>query len=557
MEAEDIETEDAKFLNFSKYMFGIKIYLRTGKYPKNYNAIQKKSVRHSVRNNSFTLKDSQLFHKKGERYLKVVTSLEERNTIISLHHLADAPIAGVHCSINSTVLRISQKYWWNGVKQDVKSYVSRCNVCRQNDKNGTRKTRKVEREREPPGLQICEQNSNSEEMSFTQRDMNNQSPIIFDESSTAESHHTDDESWESYINRRRESCIQDICSLVPHIEKVAVNALEADLFSLRFYLKNFIRRNCKRVLIQKRKKSSAYSQENVRKKRRVGQDSRLSEDNSIIPVVDLVEVDDDSPLNLPDPDNQALENQAQDCLTNTTTGVSKEPCVINTTSDVSKEPVINTTSGVSKEPVINTTSGVSKEPSLTNTTSGVSKEPSLTNTTSGVSKEPVINTTSGVTKKPSLTNTTSGLSKEPVINTTSGVSNKPCVTNTTSGVTNKTTKKYKMVFIINKQLYSGISQIAPQVTYAVLGLYKEVIGNGKDYVNITQEWEKDGEKKLFYYGTDSEEVSNVRQKCVAMGLPTCLIRNSAQTSTVAAVFIDDSLSHSILENMELIDAQKL
>ncbi|KAG7159333.1 SPT10-like [Homarus americanus] len=442
MEAEDIETEDAKFLNFSKYMFGIKIYLRTGKYPKNYNAIQKKSVRHSVRNNSFTLKDSQLFHKKGERYLKVVTSLEERNTIISLHHLADAPIAGVHCSINSTVLRISQKYWWNGVKQDVKSYVSRCNVCRQNDKNGTRKTRKVEREREPPGLQICEQNSNSEEMSFTQRDMNNQSPIIFDESSTAESHHTDDEteSWESYINRRRESCIQDICSLVPHIEKVAVNALEADLFSLRFYLKNFIRRNCKRVLIQKRKKSSAYSQENVRKKRRVGQDSRLSEDNSIIPVVDLVEVDDDSPLNLPDPDNQALENQAQDCLTNTTTGVSKEPCVINTTSDVSKEPVINTTSGV---------------------------------------------------------------------------------------------------------------------TYAVLGLYKEVIGNGKDYVNITQEWEKDGEKKLFYYGTDSEEVSNVRQKCVAMGLPTCLIRNSAQTSTVAAVFIDDSLSHSILENMELIDAQKL
>ena len=53
--------------------------------------------------------------------LKVVTSNKELNDILWNFH--SAPFAG-HSGINATINKISQRYYWKGIKDTVKDYVS-------------------------------------------------------------------------------------------------------------------------------------------------------------------------------------------------------------------------------------------------------------------------------------------------------------------------------------------------------------------------------------------------------------------------------------------------
>lgn len=51
---------------------------------------------------------------------KVITSEEERDKI--LYNCHSAPFAG-HSGINATTEKISHRYYWQGIKEDVKKYV--------------------------------------------------------------------------------------------------------------------------------------------------------------------------------------------------------------------------------------------------------------------------------------------------------------------------------------------------------------------------------------------------------------------------------------------------
>ena len=52
---------------------------------------------------------------------KIVTDEKERDKF--LWHIHSAPHAG-HSAINATVDKISQRYYWKGLKEDVKIYIS-------------------------------------------------------------------------------------------------------------------------------------------------------------------------------------------------------------------------------------------------------------------------------------------------------------------------------------------------------------------------------------------------------------------------------------------------
>ncbi|XP_071533921.1 uncharacterized protein [Panulirus ornatus] len=112
--------------------------------------------------------------------------------------------------------------------------------------------------------------------------------------------------------------------------------------------------------------------------------------------------------------------------------------------------------------------------------------------------------------------------------------------------------QYVMAFIFNKEICVGTEQVAPQVTYAVLGLYKEIIAKSKEYGTFTQAWEENGEKKVFYYGSDSKELFHLQRQCLSLGLPTYLVQSSVAASTVLALFMEESLGSSLLKNVQPI-----
>ncbi|MCP4118569.1 MAG: hypothetical protein GY737_24860, partial [Desulfobacteraceae bacterium] len=60
--------------------------------------------------------------------LRVVVPIEERKVLIQEHH--DTPFAG-HFGPKRTFGRISTKYYWFGMRKDIKDYCERCIACAQ------------------------------------------------------------------------------------------------------------------------------------------------------------------------------------------------------------------------------------------------------------------------------------------------------------------------------------------------------------------------------------------------------------------------------------------
>lgn len=55
-----------------------------------------------------------------------VCTVEMRTEI--LHHMHDAVLSG-HLGVKRTKERVSQRYYWYNLKQDIKWYIKRCDVC--------------------------------------------------------------------------------------------------------------------------------------------------------------------------------------------------------------------------------------------------------------------------------------------------------------------------------------------------------------------------------------------------------------------------------------------
>ena len=112
-------------------------YVTRGEYPAQSSKEQKRSIRRMVQSRNaddglhkkFITKDGVLYFvdKKsdglGLRERRVVR-LEESTSIIRACH--EAEIGGGHFKRDKTFVKISERFYWNGMMKDVKEYVSSC-----------------------------------------------------------------------------------------------------------------------------------------------------------------------------------------------------------------------------------------------------------------------------------------------------------------------------------------------------------------------------------------------------------------------------------------------
>lgn len=66
------------------------------------------------------LKDNELYYIVGGVQKKVVLTVEEIGEILHHHH---SNAMGGHSGVNATLNKISNHYYWNGMKEDVQEYV--------------------------------------------------------------------------------------------------------------------------------------------------------------------------------------------------------------------------------------------------------------------------------------------------------------------------------------------------------------------------------------------------------------------------------------------------
>ena len=71
-------------------------------------------------------------------------------------------------------------------------------------------------------------------------------------------------------------------------------------------------------------------------------------------------------------------------------------------------------------------------------------------------------------------------------------------------------RAFKMVFVVNMSLGMGVGKIATQVGHATLAIYKTLLINVSEQVNV-REWEGKGAKKIVLKGTNAEHLLALKQ----------------------------------------------
>ena len=93
-------------------------YLKYGKYPEGADKGKKRDIRKKCE--PFLLENDELYHKPksgtGNMAKKVVLSTEKERIIQACH---DNVVSGGHFGRDKTFSKISQKYYWKGMKDDV------------------------------------------------------------------------------------------------------------------------------------------------------------------------------------------------------------------------------------------------------------------------------------------------------------------------------------------------------------------------------------------------------------------------------------------------------
>ena len=72
---------------------------------------------------------NRVFYKDGSRLCIPATCTDLKRDI--LHDYHDAPTAG-HPGVNNTVLLLQRDFFWPGLKEEVRAYVSSCSSCQRN-----------------------------------------------------------------------------------------------------------------------------------------------------------------------------------------------------------------------------------------------------------------------------------------------------------------------------------------------------------------------------------------------------------------------------------------
>src|SRR5436190_1451732 len=80
----------------------------------------------------FIEKNGKTYKKKGEKYVRILEK-DEIESILFMTH--DHATEG-HFGIDATYNKISEKYYWKGMKEDIKEYIRTCDKCQRRGQKG-------------------------------------------------------------------------------------------------------------------------------------------------------------------------------------------------------------------------------------------------------------------------------------------------------------------------------------------------------------------------------------------------------------------------------------
>ncbi|KAL1922036.1 uncharacterized protein VTP21DRAFT_10678 [Calcarisporiella thermophila] len=119
-------------------------YLKTKSYPPNYTKKDKTKLR--VKCQRYVLIGDHLFYRPSDSSdpRREVMPADRLEIIRAVH---DDPMSGAHSGINKTFDRLSARYHWKGMYDDVRRYVQQCEICqhqRANTQEGMRHNSKCQ-----------------------------------------------------------------------------------------------------------------------------------------------------------------------------------------------------------------------------------------------------------------------------------------------------------------------------------------------------------------------------------------------------------------------------
>ena len=100
-------------------------YFLAKSYPPRFTKEQKRRLRESAVN--FTCRDRILFHKDANGDKRVVVGNVEKEKIVTDAHCG--VVGGGHFGQNITIRKVSERYWWKGMANDIRKYCQSCADC--------------------------------------------------------------------------------------------------------------------------------------------------------------------------------------------------------------------------------------------------------------------------------------------------------------------------------------------------------------------------------------------------------------------------------------------
>ena len=114
----------------------IRNYLKHNTYPENYSKNEKKCLR--VASKTYGLRGQDLVKIRADSTSKIVIESEDRRQLLvqctheGLGESIEAAALGGHLGRDSTIARLTTKYWWPKMWVDIENYVKNCERCQKN-----------------------------------------------------------------------------------------------------------------------------------------------------------------------------------------------------------------------------------------------------------------------------------------------------------------------------------------------------------------------------------------------------------------------------------------
>ncbi|MPC17915.1 Gypsy retrotransposon integrase-like protein 1 [Portunus trituberculatus] len=111
----------------------IRHFMETGSYLPSVHITEKNSIRKSAK--KFIIENSTLYYisKNQSEMRRVLYTNEEKNKAFEECHII--PKTGEHCGRTKTLKRLSEKYYWTNMMEDLVAMIVRCKACEFNKMN--------------------------------------------------------------------------------------------------------------------------------------------------------------------------------------------------------------------------------------------------------------------------------------------------------------------------------------------------------------------------------------------------------------------------------------